>query len=44
VGKDVKGYVTDVEPIIAGALFAITYYVYQVNHQGSSSGGASGRN
>ena len=44
VGMDVKGSVTDVEPIIAGALFAITYYLYKVNHRSSGSSGGSGGN
>lgn len=42
VGMDVNGSVTDVEPIIAGALFAITYYIYQVNHRSSNNSGGSG--
>ena len=44
IGMDVAGYVENVDPIIAGAIFAITYYIYQVNHRNSGSHGNTGNN
>jgi hypothetical protein len=41
VGHSIDAVVHDVEPVMAAALFTITYYMYQVNHR-SNSGGSSG--
>ncbi len=39
IGMSVDGFVEDTLPVIAGFLFAVTYYIYRLNHRnrGSSS-------
>ncbi len=44
LGMSIDGFVEDAPPtVIAGFLFALTYYIYKLNHRnhGSSSGSSS---
>ena len=43
VGMSVDGLVEDTTPVIAGFLFAVTYYIYQLNHRSSSSSSHNNR-
>jgi len=40
IGHSVDGRVSNVEPIIAATIFAITYYMYRVNNRSSNSAGS----